>query len=71
MMVGGGKASERVGVELLVDDAVVYAASGLSELDLSPILWDVDPYVGKQAQLRVNDHSSRRSVYVGGVELWK
>lgn len=70
LMVGGGSASDRVGVELLVDGEVVHSGSGLSELDLYPIVWDVSAHYGKQAKLRVNDHNSRRSIYVGGIELW-
>jgi hypothetical protein len=71
LMVGGGKTSDRVGVELLVDGAVVQRSSIPSDLDFYPVLWDVSAQRGKTARLRVFDRNPRKVVYVGGVQLWK
>jgi hypothetical protein len=71
LMVGGGKSSDRVGVELLVEDQVVYSGAGISEGDLFPVLWDISKHQGKLARVRIFDRNTNKSVYVGGVELWQ
>lgn len=62
MLVGGGKRDASSGqvlqVELLVDGAVVAAASGDNDGALNWKSWDVSAYQGKQAQLRVNDQAT-------------
>ena len=67
----GGGAKSEVGVELLVDGAVVLATSGSAENVLLSFWWDVSPWSGKTAQLRVFDNSARQSAFLDQVLLWK
>lgn len=71
LLVGGGKASDRVGVELLIDGRSVFKGSGNTDFDLHPVLWNVSSHQGKTAQIRVFDRNARKSVILGKVELWK
>lgn len=68
---GGGGSKSDVGVELLVDGAVVKTTTGSPELVLLPVWWDVSEWYGKTAQLRVFDKSSRHAVLLDEVRLWK
>jgi hypothetical protein len=70
VLVGGGARRQRVGVELLVDDVAVKSGAGLDSDFLFPWLWDITPYQGKEARLRVFDRSKDAHVLVDRVLLW-
>jgi hypothetical protein len=71
LLVGGGKASRGVGVELWVDGKKELAASGDDTENLRPVFWNVAGFEGKPARLRVYDHGSRRHVTIDRVLLWR
>ncbi len=59
-LIGGGKDPERLALQLLVDGAVVRAATGGNDRPggseaLAPAAWDVAEFVGRTAVLRVLD----------------
>lgn len=66
----GGSTSKDVGVELLVDGAIVKSIGGSSKLVLQSVWWDVTPWFGKAAQLRVYDKSSKQIALLDEVLLW-
>jgi hypothetical protein len=70
LLVGGGSRKQRVGVELMVDDAVVQSAFGIESDFMFPWLWDVSQYRGKTARLRLFDRSKDAHVSVDRVLLW-
>lgn len=70
LLVGGGSSKRRVGVELLVDDAVVQSADAVDSDFLFPALWDISALQGKTARLRVFDNSKEAHVLVDRVLLW-
>ena len=56
---GGGRVEDSVRVELVVDgEAALRAASPRRAATLNPVVWDLRPYRGKVATLRVVDESS-------------
>jgi hypothetical protein len=55
---GGGKDAAKLRVELLVDDAVVYSATGRNGDQLSRREWDISALRGKSAVLRVVDEAT-------------
>lgn len=67
---GGGASKADVGVELLVDGAVVLSAPGGTQTVLASFWWDVTPWFGKTAQLRVFDKSTREAAFLDQVLLW-
>jgi hypothetical protein len=71
VLVGGGSAKRRTGVELLVGSEVVAAASGNDSDNLLPVFWDVSGHAGERARLRVFDRSTRDHVVVDRVLLWR
>lgn len=71
LLVGGGSAKQKVGVELLVDDQVVQRASGNDSDSLTPVFWNVAAFAGKTARLRVVDRSNRHYVLVDRVLIWR
>jgi hypothetical protein len=71
LLVGGGSAKQKVGVELLVDGQAVLRASGNDSDNLAPVFWDIAAYAGKSARLRVFDQSSRRHVLLDRVLCWR
>ena len=59
-LVGGGKDRERLGIWLVVDGQVVRRATGNNDRPggserLQPMGWDVGPWLGKMAQLKIVD----------------
>lgn len=71
LLVGGGSAKQKVGVELLVDGQVVRSASGNDSDNLMPVFWDTAALEGKPARLRVFDRSSRHHVLLDRVLSWR
>lgn len=71
LLVGGGTASRKVGVELWVDGQKQLAASGDDSDNLMPVFWDVARFQGKQGRLRVFDRSTSRHVSIDRVLLWR
>jgi hypothetical protein len=67
---GGATSKSDAGVELLVDGVVVRSATSASKLVLLPVWWDVTPWFGKSAQLRVFDKSTRQAAFLDQVVLW-
>jgi len=57
LRVSGGNNSELLGVELVIDNQVVYKALGEQSNDLKPHRWDLKAFRGKPAQLRLVDNS--------------
>ena len=57
-LIAGGTADRKVGLELLVGDAVVRTASGDDTEDLKWHSWDVKELRRKEAQIRIVDHDS-------------
>lgn len=71
LLVGGGSASHKVGVELWVDGEVQFAAAGNDTDNLMPVFWDVARFEGKLGRLRVFDRSTRRHVLLDRILLWR
>jgi hypothetical protein len=71
LLVGGGSAKQKVGVELLVGDEVVLRASGNDSDNLTPVFWNVAAFEGKSARLRVFDKSTRQRVLLDRVLCWR
>lgn len=57
-LIGGGKHPGRTGLELLVDGKTVRSATGQDNERLEWRSWDVRPFAGRQARLRIVDHES-------------
>lgn len=58
MLIGGGRLPNKQGVELLIDSQVVMQATGRDSETLHWVTWDIRPYQGKQAQIRIFDRST-------------
>jgi quinoprotein glucose dehydrogenase len=71
LLVGGGAAKQKVGIELLIDDHIAFTASGNDSDNLLPIFWDLTPYEGKRARLRVFDKSPRHHLQIDRILLWR
>jgi hypothetical protein len=71
LLVGGGTAKQKVGIELLVDGQIAFTASGNGSNNLLPTFWDVTPYQGKRAKLRVFDRSPRYHLQVDRILVWR
>jgi hypothetical protein len=71
LLVGGGSKKRRVGVELVIDGQAVLTASGNDSDNLLPVLWNIEPFAGKTARLRVFDHSPRAHVCLDRIMVWR
>lgn len=71
LLVGGGTASRKVGVELWVDGAKQLATAGDDSENLMPVFWDVTRFQGKLGRLRVFDRSTIRHVSIDRILLWR
>ncbi|MEM7203248.1 MAG: glycosyltransferase family 87 protein [Planctomycetota bacterium] len=71
-LIGGARAERGVGVELWVDDEVVHRAAGDGTHCLRPVVWNVAPWAGRPARVRIFDASARASDYllVDDVRRW-
>jgi len=58
VLVGGGADPQAVGVELLIDGAVAYRASGQGADGFNPVWWDVARYRGRTARVRIYDRAA-------------
>jgi quinoprotein glucose dehydrogenase len=54
-LIAGGRHPGKVGVELLVGGEVVLEATGNNDLDLRPVVWNVEKYKDQRAQIRLFD----------------
>ena len=54
-LISGGTHSGKTAVQLLIDDQVILEANGKNNTLMDQVIWDVKPYLGKQARLRVLD----------------
>ncbi len=59
-LICGGRQENRVGMELLIEDAVVRTATGSDSELLRWVSWDVREFAGKEARLRIFDRSAER-----------
>lgn len=57
-VVAGGHYEHTTCVDLLIDGQVVKSASGNNSDQLMPVGWDVRPWMGKRAQVRIMDEAS-------------
>jgi hypothetical protein len=71
LLVGGGTASRKVGVELWVDGEKQLATAGDDSENLMPVFWDVSRFQGKLGRLRVFDRSTIRHVSIDRILLWR
>jgi hypothetical protein len=71
VLVAGGSKKRRVGVELLVDGAVAFTASGNDSDNLFPVFWDIAALTGRPARLRVFDENPRAHVVIDRVLIWR
>jgi hypothetical protein len=71
LLVGGNAAKHKVGIDLLIDNHIAFTASGNDSENLLPIFWDLTPYQGKRATLRVFDKSPRHHVQVDRILIWR
>lgn len=55
-LIGGGADLKEVGIELLVDNQPVRAATGSESEHLLWASWNVESLIGRQARLRIYDH---------------
>ncbi len=59
LLVGGGAYPDATRVSLKIEGALAYSASGRSEERLTPVVWDVARYLGKEAVIEIEDkHTS-------------
>ncbi|QDV24371.1 glycoside hydrolase family 32 protein [Aureliella helgolandensis] len=58
MLIGGGARIEETAVELLVEGTVVRKMAGDDSEELEWKNWDVSPWLGKQAQIRIVDQGT-------------
>lgn len=54
-LISGGNHKETAAVQLLVDGKVALTASGENTLEMRQVVWDVQQFAGKEAQLRILD----------------
>ena len=54
-LVGGGDLREKTSVNLVVNDKIVETATGHQTENLEPKIWDLQPYLGKEASIRIVD----------------
>lgn len=54
-LVGGGKQTDRTSVNLIVDGKIVCTAAGNQSETLKEVAWDLKPWQGKQAVVKVID----------------
>lgn len=71
LRVGGSARARRAGVELVVDGRVAFAARGNDSDVLLPVLWDITPYRGRRARLRVYDQDPGSPVWLDQVLEWR
>ena len=71
LLVGGGSARRRVGVEVLIDGKPTFTISGNDSDNLFPMFWDITAYAGKPARIRLFDQNPREHVVIDRVLLWK
>ena len=57
-LIGGGSHKGEVGIELLIEGTSVLSSTGPESEELEWASWDVSPFSGKQAQLRIFDHAT-------------
>ncbi|WP_265593321.1 HEAT repeat domain-containing protein [Verrucomicrobium sp. BvORR034] len=57
-LVAGGNQPGKTAVQLLVDGKVVQEATGQNSLQLRQVTWDLSPWQGKKAQLRIVDQAT-------------
>ncbi|MAW59363.1 MAG: hypothetical protein CMJ94_00860 [Planctomycetes bacterium] len=55
--VGGGKAVDQVGVQLLIDGESVQRVAGRNQVDLRPVAWDLRRWKGATAQIEIYDRA--------------
>jgi fructan beta-fructosidase len=58
--IGGGDYEMHACIDLIVDGKTIKRATGRNSDHLTPVSWDVKPWLGKQAQLRIIDKASGR-----------
>ncbi len=58
MLIGGGDHEWRTCVLLLIDDDIIHSATGRNNNQMHPITWDVRPYRGKTARIRIIDNET-------------
>ncbi len=54
-LVGGGNLKDKTSVNLLINDEIVETATGNQSEVLMPKVWDLEPYAGKEARIRIID----------------
>ncbi|MDB5103483.1 MAG: beta-fructosidase, levanase/invertase [Fibrobacteres bacterium] len=57
-LAGGGSHADQTRVELIVDGKVVLTASGIETESLFWVTWDIKPWTGKSARLRIVDEAT-------------
>ncbi len=57
-LIGGGNHPGEVGMDLIIDDEVVYSATGDNSERLDWKAWDVRDYTGEEAHFEIYDHYS-------------
>ena len=58
MLVGGGAQEGKTCVNLLVGGKVALSATGRDNNQMFPVTWDVQPYLGKNAQIQIVDDAT-------------
>ena len=56
--IGGGQHLNKVGMQLIIDDAVVRSATGINSEQFRFAGWDVNEYMGKTASIKIIDSES-------------
>jgi uncharacterized protein (DUF608 family) len=54
-LVGGGNLKDKTSVNLLIGDKIVKTATGKQTETLEQAIWDLKPYLGKKASIRIID----------------
>ena len=54
-LVGGGNLKEKTSVNLVIGDKIIETATGNQAETLEPKVWDLKPYIGKEASIKIID----------------
>ena len=63
-LVAGAKSSGKTAVQLIVNDKVVLETTGEQDLKFRPVTWDLSPWKGQKAQVRILDVDTGRGGFI-------
>ncbi len=63
-LIAGAKSSGKSAVQLIVGDKLVLEATGEQDLKFRPVAWDLSPWKGQNAQVRILDVDAGRGGFI-------